>query len=163
MSIAEYNSKFGTSLEENEEYEMYFKQHYEKARKAVGPDEFITVKFYDMAERKSWSKWIGDKAKGMYKWGKDKVVGKKPKKDVKKVVEEQVDLDDILSDEEEAEEAVAEVEEKQEVEQQVSEGEKIKEIVAEAASDAQALAQDLKHLIQFKSSSVELRLSLIHI
>lgn len=160
MSISEYNSKFGTSIEENDEYEMYFKLHYEKARKEAGPDEFITVKFYDVAERKSWSKWIGDKARGMYKWGKDKMQGKK-KKEEKKVKEEQVDLDDILSEEEEEEqleeEASPEVEEKEEVVEEASEIDKIKEIVAEAASDASSLSQDLKHLIQFKSANVELR------
>ena len=157
MSIAQYNTQFGTSLEENEEYEMYFKLHYEKARKEAGPDEFITAKFYDMAERKSWSKWITDKAKGAYKWGKDKVSGKKvPKKEKKAVVEEQVDLDDVLSDEEEEEQAAPEVEVKEEI-TEVSDADTIKEIVAESASDASALSQDLKHLIQFKSANVALR------
>lgn len=161
MSVEDYNAKFGTSIEADEEYEMYFKLHYEKARKESGPDEFITVKFYDMAERKSWSKWFSDKAEGAYKWGKKKMTGKKPpKKEVEKVVEEQVNLDDVLSDEDDMEEAVAEavpeVEEKAAVEEK-PEADKIKEIVAEAASDASALAQDLKHLIQFKSANVELR------
>ena len=75
MSVEDYNAKFGTSIEADEEYEMYFKLHYEKARKESGPDEFITVKFYDMAERKSWSMarqllpialgWVGDFSRAM--------------------------------------------------------------------------------------------------
>ena len=67
MSIKEFNAKHGTYIEENAEYEEYFKAAYEKGRKRAGIDEFITDKIYTIDEM-GWK----EKAKDLYEKGKRK-------------------------------------------------------------------------------------------
>ena len=44
-TIREFNEQFGTSIEEQKEYEVAFKAKFDWAKKMQGPDEYLQVQF----------------------------------------------------------------------------------------------------------------------
>ena len=178
LDVQSFNKKFGTNLPDVEDYDLYFHYTFTAARKIQGPDDYLQVKFAsqdDFKEMKkggkSWSQWGKDFLKNMPNLGKKhkgghmgkKMEGKKVKMDVEtenvEVEKENVELDDLLS---EPEENVVEEEYEEEAatpvppKNIVSEKSKISELVREASKDTAEFKQDMKHLIQFKSSKLPL-------
>jgi len=173
MSIREYNAKHGTYIEENADYEEYFKAAYEKGRMRAGIDEFITDKIYAIDEM-GWK----EKAKELYQKGKKKAMElkEKTKKAVKKAKEAAQagakaaqagakaakeamkkknltpdSLDDALGEEIQVEREYEDHGDLQEIEN----------IVSSNAKDGTDLKIDMKHLIQFKITGMPLRDTLL--
>ena len=153
MSIKEFNAKHGTYIEENAEYEEYFKAAYEKGRKRAGIDEFITDKIYTIDEM-GWK----EKAKDLYEKGKRKAKelkekAKKAAKDAmnKKNVEPE-SLEDALGDD---------IPVESEYEEESADLQEIENIVSENAKDGADLKMDMQHLIQFKVTGMPLRDTLL--
>lgn len=177
LSIREFNSKFGTNITENSGYEHYFQAAFDYAKRTQGPDDFLQIKFMsqedfvELTGSKNWSHKIG-KMFGMDADKVDELKRKASKKlnDVKrkvmkseKVQEEKAQvvesLDELLSDEVEKEVVEEEYEEeeapevKSEVRNIVTEKKKITDLVQATSEN---FSQDMKHLIQFKNSSLPL-------
>lgn len=167
MSIKDFNAKHGTYIEENEEYEEYFRTAYHKARQRAGVDEFITDKIYSIEET-GWR----EKAKKMYEKGKKKALDLKNKAEAKakelkerasraakaardaakkKSVVNESSLDDALGDDIPLEKEYEENSDLQEIEN----------IVSESAKDKSELKMDMQHLIQFRVKGMPLRDTLV--
>lgn len=167
MSIKEFNAKHGTYIEENAEYEEYFRAAYEKGRKRAGIDEFITDKIYTIDEM-GWK----EKAKDLYEKGKRKAkeLKEKAKKAAKKAKEaaragakaakdamkkknvEPESLEDALGDD---------IPVESEYEEESADLQEIENIVSENAKDGADLKMDMQHLIQFKVTGMPLRDTLL--
>ena len=53
-TIQQYNDRFGTSIPENEKYDIYFKETYDKAREETPEGEPITTEIYTIDQ----SEWL---------------------------------------------------------------------------------------------------------
>ena len=159
-TIKEFNDKFGTKIPQQEEYEKYFKWTFKKARLQEGPDEFLQAKLYTQEEfeEMGWKDKLAaaaKKAKGVYEKGKKKAqsAAKKARDLIKSKKEE--NLDALLSDNEDVVEE--EYEEKMPITNIVTEKKRITDIVLESSADSETYTQDMKHLIQFRNTSIPLK------
>lgn len=144
LSIKQFNATYGTNIREDNAYEKQFQAAYTKARKVHGFDSYLPTAF-DTPQA---------------------VTVEESKSTMRPVVEtKEVSLDDALSDGEDVVEAeyeeAAEAPQKSEEAPQKSEKDEISEIVLSAASDSAAYTQDMRHLIQFRSSGMKLKDQLV--
>lgn len=177
LSIRDFNDKFGTNITENSAYEHYFQAAFDYAKRTQGQDEFLQIKFMsqedfvELTASKNWSHRVGkmfgmspDKVDELKRKAKEKVnsIAKrviKPKKVQEEKPEVVESLDELLSDEVEKEVVEEEYEEeeapevKSEVRNIVTEKKKITDLVQATSEN---FSQDMKHLIQFKNSSLPL-------
>jgi len=136
LSIKQFNATYGTNIREDKAYETQFQAAYTKARKVHGFDSYLPTAF-SQALTKETTPVVR--------------VEETPK---------EVSLDDALSDGEDVVEAEYD-EVAQAAAPQKSEKDEISEIVLSAAVDSEAYTQDMRHLIQFKSSDIKIKDQLV--
>ena len=56
-TIQQYNDRFGTSIPENEKYDIYFKETYDKAREETPEGEPITAEIYTI-DKSEWLAFV---------------------------------------------------------------------------------------------------------
>jgi len=182
LDVQSFNAKYGTNIKEVEDFDLYFNYVFTEARRKQGPDDFLMANFahQDEFEEMGLGDWLKNKAKqAKEKLGKaaeaaGKAIDKKLKKKAKQAKEklpleqppEVNDLDGLLSDndedlvEEEYDEETSKAEEAvatpAPVKNIVTEKKKIADLVLKTSKDSAEYSQDMKHLIQFKSTKFAL-------
>ncbi len=168
-TISQFNAKHGTYIDENAEYEEYFKMAYTEARKRAGIDEFITDKLYSIEEvgwkdkMKKYAEKAKKKGKELYEKGKKKAkelkdraaaAVKAAKEAAKKKPSSELpdSLDDALGED---------IPVEREYEDESDDFKAIENIVSESAKDSVDLKMDMQHVIQFKVTGMPLRDTLL--
>lgn len=171
LNTKAFNVKYGTSIPEVKNYDDYFHKVFTAARKAQGPDDFLQVNFStqdnfaDMRNMKCGKKSKHSEMKKLT----SELPGDEANNEVEKTPEVN-DLDDLLSEEENIIED--EYDEESQVNKEMSatsapvknivtEKKQISDIVLKSSKDSEEFSQDMKHLIQFKSSNLPLESQLM--
>jgi len=183
LDVQSFNAKYGTNIKEVEDFDLYFNYVFTEARRKQGPDDFLMANFAHQDEFKDMSLFssiagaaaklkkkakkakenIGKAAKNAAK-AAGEAIDKMPKIPLEKP--EVNDLDGLLSDNEEdmvEAEYDEETPETKEVaatpapvKNIVTEKKKIADLVLKTSKDSAEYSQDMKHLIQFKSTKLPL-------
>ena len=189
LDVQSFNAKYGTNINEVEDFDLYFKYTFATNRKKQRPDDFLLANFMnhdqfikfmakekkkgtDAKKKKSWFQRAKEGLKDIGR-GIDKQISKIPtlnplgeQPETPEVKPEVNDLDGLLSDneenivEEEYDEETPETEEvaatPAPVKNIVTEKKKIADLVLKTSKDSEEYSQDMKHLIQFKSTKFAL-------
>jgi len=183
LDVQSFNAKYGTNIKEVEDFDLYFNYVFTEARRKQGPADFLMANFAHQDEFKDMSLFssiagaaaklkkkakkakenIGKAAKNAAK-AAGEAIDKMPKIPLEKP--EVNDLDGLLSDNEEdmvEAEYDEETPETKEVaatpapvKNIVTEKKKIADLVLKTSKDSAEYSQDMKHLIQFKSTKLPL-------